>query len=302
MAISPRFAEDGILFIGIRGREEGIFKTIDGGDTFKKLDLGLPISGNIKLAISPDYAADQTIFAGTGNGLIVSRNGGKSWQISGSTYFPPKGNILSVAVSPNYKQDRTILLAVKGSGIFKSVDSAKSFSRVGTQLQDQNEQLKQLVFSKKYQNDNMIFGVSDENVFISRDGGITWKLIKRPIRYEDVQDTIIYEGHWEKLKGGDYSDSTQTRSNTPGSKVTLRFVGSNLRLIGEKAPENGIANVFLDGELHKEISFHSMERAPAQVVYSLSIAQKGVHEITVEVAEANKSTGWVAIDAFEIFP
>lgn len=301
MAISPDFSHDKTLFIGIQ--KDGVYKTQDGGDTFRKLDPGLlPVGGQLKLAISPRYGSDHIVLVGTGKGLFISKDGGNRWAPVGKGNLPDKGTILSVAISPDFKKDQTVLVAVKGYGIYKSMDAAQSFSIIGEDLLNENVQLKQLIFSGNYTQDQTVFGVSLENVWYSHNGGQTWKIVKRLARYEDVLDIITYTGEWETVRGGDYSDSTQTRSKILGSKASLRFNGSGIRLIGERSSENGSAKVLIEGQLIDKISFKSETYQPSDIIFESTGLSKGNHEITVEVISTGENNGWVTIDAFEILP
>ncbi len=83
LALSPQFARDGTLFAGL---DRGIYKSTDGGQSWQAANDGLPhradgeLAGVLALAISPDYAADQTLFATLfENGVYKSTNGGASW-------------------------------------------------------------------------------------------------------------------------------------------------------------------------------------------------------------------------------
>ncbi|MFQ6059322.1 MAG: WD40/YVTN/BNR-like repeat-containing protein, partial [Anaerolineae bacterium] len=83
LALSPEFARDGMLFAGL---DRGIHKSTDGGYSWQAVNTGLPLrpdgelAGVLALAISPDYAADQTIFAAlVDHGVYKSTDGGASW-------------------------------------------------------------------------------------------------------------------------------------------------------------------------------------------------------------------------------
>jgi photosystem II stability/assembly factor-like uncharacterized protein len=83
LAISPEFARDSTLFAGL---DRGIHKSTDGGYSWEAVNTGLPhrpdgeLAGVLALAISPDYAADQTIFAAlVRHGVYKSTDGGASW-------------------------------------------------------------------------------------------------------------------------------------------------------------------------------------------------------------------------------
>jgi photosystem II stability/assembly factor-like uncharacterized protein len=300
MVISPSFSDDRTLFVGVRG--EGIYRTEDGGGTFTKSDNGVKTLGSIKLAISPEYYRDHMLLAGTSGGLFITTDGGKKWRPLKENGLPENGAVLHVVISPNFNKDRTVILAIQGRGIFKSTDGGNTFSAIGTDLIEKNEQLKQICFSGLYAQDSSLYGVSAKNVYRSSDGGTSWQLIQRPVRYEDVWDIIMYEGDWEMLTGGQYSDSTLTRSRIHGSKATLKFFGSGIRWISEKSPEGGNAKVYLDGRLIEELSLLDNAYIPSAEVFRFSSLNNGIHEITIEVSGKDLDNGWVALDAFEIFP
>lgn len=74
IVISPNYEKDKTFLINLKG--QGLFKTIDGGQTFTKIHQAL--YGSIEL--SPSYAVDQTIYGSTNTELIKSIDGGLTWQ------------------------------------------------------------------------------------------------------------------------------------------------------------------------------------------------------------------------------
>jgi len=83
LVISPEFARDGTLFAGL---SQGIHKSTDGGYSWQAVNTGLPrrhdgeVAAVLALAISPDYAADQTLFAALfKHGVYKSTDGGANW-------------------------------------------------------------------------------------------------------------------------------------------------------------------------------------------------------------------------------
>ena len=185
LAISPNFAADNTLYAGVK---DGIYKTVDGGSTWHPVNNGIPpMQAESKLAISPNYKVDQTVFAGTTAGLFATRDGGKSWnKLAGNN----DGYVEAVAISPNYQSDRTLLMSVRGRGLFKTVDGGMTFNRVGDDLLDNNHLLANMYgfwpptlaikFSPSYSFDRTIYGVSETNLFKSTDGGNTWANISIP--------------------------------------------------------------------------------------------------------------------------
>jgi len=63
------------------GTDRGVFRSDDGGVSWKASSVGLPQAGVLALALSPNFAGDHTIFAGlVDRGLYVSTDGGASWK------------------------------------------------------------------------------------------------------------------------------------------------------------------------------------------------------------------------------
>ena len=185
LAISPDFAADNTLYAGVK---DGIYKTVDGGNTWQPVNNGIPpMQEESKLAISPNYKIDQTVFAGTTAGLFVTRDRGKSWSKLAGNH---DGYVEAVAISPNYQSDRTLLASVRGKGLFKTVDGGTTFNRVGDDLLDNNHSLANMYgfwpatlaikFSPSYSVDRTIYGVSETKLFSSTDGGNTWVNISIP--------------------------------------------------------------------------------------------------------------------------
>lgn len=221
LVISPNYASDGEVFVGVSG---GIYKSMDGGITWLKTadDLCPTISTGttikqfanalpgrlaremekwgiqvetedrrtcgVKLAISSAYEVDKTIFAGSTGGLVSSSDGGESWTRVSDPGIRRKSFVEGVVLSPNYADDRTLLVSVRGKGLYKSVDGGQSFTAVGQSLLAANHQITNppcfpipnstpLIFSPSYAVDNTIFGYAESSLFRSQDGGETWKRV-----------------------------------------------------------------------------------------------------------------------------
>ncbi len=184
LAISPDFATDKTLYAAVK---DGVYKTVDGGQTWQRTSKDLPsLREESKLAISPNYKVDQTVFAGTTAGLFVTRDGGQSW----SKLAAENDYIEAVAISPNYQKDRSVIISVRGKGLFKTVDGGTTFNRVGDDLLNSNQMLTNMYgfwpptapiqFSPAYARDQTIYGVSQTNLLKSTDGGNTWVKVFTP--------------------------------------------------------------------------------------------------------------------------
>jgi photosystem II stability/assembly factor-like uncharacterized protein len=196
LVISPNYNIDNTLYAS---SANGIYKTIDGGRTWdfvsqtisfpEPTDFSLP--NEIKLAISPNYSIDKTVFAGTYYGLFVTHNGGKNWKkLSGGETYDENGKIAAIAISPDYQNDQTLFISVKGEGLFKTTDGGKSFTQIQDELINDNNLLlnaegllstaSPIKFSPTYGQDQTIYGYSWKNLFRSTDGGLTWQKLSLP--------------------------------------------------------------------------------------------------------------------------
>jgi hypothetical protein len=73
---------------------------------------------------SPNFAIDNTVFAGGPEGTYVSHDGGSRWN---SLNFTLAEGVTSITVSSNYSTDHTLIAGTK-NGIFISKDSGSNWS------------------------------------------------------------------------------------------------------------------------------------------------------------------------------
>jgi photosystem II stability/assembly factor-like uncharacterized protein len=128
LALSPGYATDHTLFAGNRSWYSGghvvyggVCKSSDGGDSWSDVNTGLTNRNVYALALSPGYATDLTLFAGTeGGGVFRSSDGGASWIAvnAGLTNLDVRGLALSAA----YAIDHNLFAGAYGGGVFKSTD------------------------------------------------------------------------------------------------------------------------------------------------------------------------------------
>jgi len=317
LVISPDFTTDGTLFASVRG--EGIYKTEDWGETWQSANNGLtfiemwkstasPLTGkDVLLVISPNYKEDKTLFAGSAGteGLFRTTDGGASWQKLTRAAYGRDGRIIAIAISPNYKNDETLIISVKGKGLFKTDDGGLTFVEIGDELINNNHDIRLIEFSPLYSSDNTIYAASNEEIFQSTDGGNTWKLISRPVRYEDMREVIHYEGKWQREKGSNYSATSVTQSKVAHSIASLSFIGTGVSWIGTEGSDQGIAKVYIDGNYMGDVD--QFNDTPGSMVTSFSVTDLdyGWHTIMIEVTNAKNpaSTGHrITIDAFDIEP
>ena len=197
--ISPNFSSDKTLYYTHYRHKGGLLRSQDAGYTWQNIAKDTPLAQrlNIGLAISSNYNNDQTLIAGTDEGVYMTQDAGKSWiKVGGST---PVGEefIEAVAISPNYKNDKTLLVSVKGRGLFKSEDAGLTFSHIG----DDSISLSRLntpsasmpiQFSPNYAQDQTIYGygAAGNQIFKSTDKGETWQILTIPKPKDTIFDFI----------------------------------------------------------------------------------------------------------------
>ncbi len=99
-----------------------LYKSENGGDTWKELDLGF--QGTDKLfSLDLDPHDPLTLFAGTENGLRKSTDGGESWSTVGGGL----GNWFCKGVAFHPKHKGTMYAGTTGKGFFKSTDGGETF-------------------------------------------------------------------------------------------------------------------------------------------------------------------------------
>ena len=80
IAIPSNFSSNDMFFVGTE--ECGVYKTVDGGNSFTEANSGIFGKYITSILISPDYKTDSTIYATTWNkALFHSTDGGKSWEL-----------------------------------------------------------------------------------------------------------------------------------------------------------------------------------------------------------------------------
>lgn len=128
MAISPDFARDETLFVGV---ESGLYRSTTGGRAWREPTGGgsgpqpADFAPVLSLAISPHYATDGTLWAGSeGHGLFCSRDRGKSWTPLGEGCI--NGAVNSILVAADYPA-RPHLLVSLGDRLLVSRDDGISW-------------------------------------------------------------------------------------------------------------------------------------------------------------------------------
>ena len=189
------------LFTSVR--DQGVFRSIDGGKHWEPISQGLAFLDDwrtfratpfgeaefrrseyftIRLAVSPAYAEDHTVFAGGGAGLYRSTNRGEHWERLVARGLGANPFLLAFTLSPRFQEDQTILASVKGRGLFRSRDGGASFQLLAPAILDANQDVFHVHFGGYYPLHPTLYAASLEELWRSTDDGGSWEILDRPGR------------------------------------------------------------------------------------------------------------------------
>jgi photosystem II stability/assembly factor-like uncharacterized protein len=173
-----------------KNAERGVFKTTDGGKTWRKVLYTDDVTGAINLALDPTnsrigFAALWKHYAPLGNTLTPilgnssgasiykTTDGGNTWTPAGATGLPTKkvGRI-GLAVAPGGKLVYAIVAAQPGSGLYRSDDGGQSWKKITDDARIQGSGY----FGRVYldPNDPNVVYVMQTSMYRSTDAGRTF--------------------------------------------------------------------------------------------------------------------------------
>lgn len=205
LVLSPNFTEDHTLFV-ITGFDTYLRKSTDGGQSWQRYRFEPEeFFDGFALAVSPHYAADQTLFA-TGFGPVHrSSDGGVTWSAL-DTY----GVTYGLAVSPNYAADHSVWATYRAiespgdgtpeSSVMRSFDGGDNWAPTATGLPGVYEPFVRLVAaSPEYASDGALFtalsgqllATPSHALFRSYDHGASWVDWGPPPNNPDIFDIAV---------------------------------------------------------------------------------------------------------------
>ena len=316
VVLSPDFARDQTMFATVQA--EGVFRSTDGGNSWQSVNNGLEAieiwqreiveNGRERAAQQKEYftarmamgaseSGPGVLFVASGAGLYRSEDFGDSWQ---HLNVPMSGRdfAMTVATSPNFASDSTLIVSLRGRGLFVSHDGGESFKTFAPALVERSRAISQIKFSPRYAEDSTLYASSEEVLYRSHDDGTSWSVVPRPVRYEDSREVIRFSGDWQRANSESLSGGSEMRSASAGSRAAFRFVGSGLRWLGDAAPDLGAVKVTLDGAEIAADSIGRVELENGVQAYTFGQLEYGVHEIIIEMTDA--SQGKITVDALDV--
>lgn len=151
------------------GTNTGIFRSMDAGDSWKKLDTSA-VAGleNVEsLAIDPRNS--DVVYAGTWYLPYRTRDGGKSWSIT-KTGIIDDSDIFAIDIDP---RDPNHIFASACSGIYQSRNAGDTWSKVQG-IPSQSRRTRAILQHPSVA--GVVFAGTTEGFWRSADGGSSWML------------------------------------------------------------------------------------------------------------------------------
>jgi photosystem II stability/assembly factor-like uncharacterized protein len=184
-------------------QERGVYKTTDGGKSWRRVLFVNELSGAVDLVMEPEnpsvfYASTWRVIrtphslesGGEGSGLWKSTDGGETWKNISRNKGLPKDTlgIIGVAVSATNPDRIYSIMESKTGGLFRSDDGGDSWTKMNS---DNEIRQRAWYYTKVFidpKNDNQVY-VLNVSFLRSRDGGRTFQSIRTP--HSDHHDLWI---------------------------------------------------------------------------------------------------------------
>jgi photosystem II stability/assembly factor-like uncharacterized protein len=186
--------------------ERGVYRTRDGGATWKKVLFKSDDVGAIDLAFDPTNA--QIVYAtlwntrrppwsiyppsyGPGGGVFKSTDGGDTWQQL-TTGLPAEGlGRIGVAVAPTMRQRVYAIIDAKAGGLYRSDDAGTTWQLVSkdARIWGRGWYFNKVAVDPK--NADTVY-VSNTSLYRSADAGKTWTALKGAPGGDDYHQLWIY--------------------------------------------------------------------------------------------------------------
>ncbi|MGB6877687.1 MAG: hypothetical protein WBD87_16815 [Candidatus Acidiferrales bacterium] len=200
--------------------QRGVFRSEDGGTTWKKILFINDKTGAVDLEADPQnpriiYAATWQVLrmpwdideVGPGSGIYKTTDGGDTWTRLSSGLPADMGKI-GLAVSPMNSQRVWATIGGDGGGVYRSDDGGKTWQLLNGTFQMHSRQYYYAhIFADPQQLDT-VYTFSSKSFYKSTDGGKTWGTIQTP--HGDYHDLWIDPHDDQRMVNGNDGGATVT--------------------------------------------------------------------------------------------
>jgi photosystem II stability/assembly factor-like uncharacterized protein len=171
IVLSPAYDADSIIFATTL--EDGVLRTHDGGDHWYNWNFGLLDLETLSIAVSPDFAKDETVYVATGTGIFRSLNGGRAWR---ELAFAGEGPEAEEALPPTgiVVTNDMVIVSTESKGLFYSRDRGDTWFKRNAFRSGQTSTI------ATSQDATKVLLATPAAIAISADSGATWERIAKP--------------------------------------------------------------------------------------------------------------------------
>jgi len=184
-----------VVYVGAIGSpwgehtQRGVYKTIDGGKSWKQILFQNNKTGVADMVMDPtnpnkiivamwEHKREPWFFksGGEGSGIFISYNGGETWEERTEKDGLPKGDLgrIGLAIAPNKPNIIYALIEAKKNALYKSTDAGFTWTKTNDKNDIGNRPFYYSDIFVDPQNENRVYSVFTY-VNVSQDGGKNFK-------------------------------------------------------------------------------------------------------------------------------
>lgn len=185
LAVQVNALNSNIVYAATNG--DGVFKSVDYGETWAAIGSGLPVSarGVIVTSLTVDPSNGQRLFAATSTGFYLSADDGATWaQVLNKAAW-------TISIDPNVPS--TVYATTRTNGIFRSLDGGNTWRDINTGLISLSMGRSAPVLINPADPSRLYVG-TQAGVFKSSDGGEHWEAVNSGLDNLSVGGLVMDPG------------------------------------------------------------------------------------------------------------